>query len=486
MLGHSWNAFRRISVYAQQSPVEQSGMTQRPSVLAERVAALRSVFESERTRPYAWRVEQLTGLARMLETEEAALLEALRVDMGKPRLEAWSSEINEVAASVRYLRKSLKKWMRPERVATPVALQPGKSWVQREPLGVVLIIAPWNYPLLLSLNPLAGALAAGNTALLKPSEVAPATSALLARLLPQYLDREAVAVVEGGVQETTELLAQRWDHVFYTGSGTVGRIVMQAAAEHLTPVTLELGGKSPCIVDAEVDLEVAVKRIAWAKFFNCGQTCVAPDYVLVHEGIHDTFVERLKATVRSFWGERPIESQDYGRIINARHHRRLMQLLAGSARIALGGEANESERYLAPTVLTHVDPDEAVMQEEIFGPILPVLKVSSIEQAISFVNARPKPLALYLFSSDAHHQERVLARTSSGGAVINHAVVHLAVQGLPFGGVGPSGMGAYHGKYSFETFTHRKAVLKKSTALDPTLVYPPYTSSKEAWLKRLL
>ena len=476
-------------MYAPLTPVEPGAATRASdrefAYIAASTDALRHTFESGRTRSYEWRMEQLAALVRMLQTEEAALLEALAQDLGKPRLEAWTAEINEVAAAAKFLRKKLKKWMRPERVSTPLPLLPGKSWVLREPLGVVLVISPWNYPLLLSLNPLAGALAAGNTVLLKPSEVAPATSAVMARLLPQYLDREAVAVIEGGVAETTALLAQRFDHIFYTGNGAVGRIVMQAAAKHLTPVTLELGGKSPCIIDQQADLEVAAKRIAWAKFVNCGQTCVAPDYLLVHEAVHDRFVALLTETIKSFWGEQPAESADYGRIINVRHHRRLSALLRDGD-VAIGGQVDEASRYIAPTVLTNVAADAPVMQDEIFGPILPVLRISDLGQAIGFINERPKPLALYIFSASDQNQQRVLASTSSGGAVINHAVVHLAVPGLPFGGVGESGTGAYHGKYSFDTFSHRKAVLKKSTAVDPNLIYPPYTQAKEGWLRRLM
>jgi len=478
-------------MHAQLRPVE-AGELSAPiarrdlGYVAARVSALRATFESGRTRPYAWRMDQLAAVLRMLEAEQAAITEALRQDLGKPALEAWASEINEVVASTKYARKHLKKWMRPERVATPLPLQPGKSFVQREPLGVVLVIAPWNYPLLLSLSPLVGALAAGNTALLKPSEVAPATSALLARIVPQYLDRDAVAVLEGGVEETTEILAQRFDHVFYTGNGAVGRIVMEAAAKHLTPVTLELGGKSPCIVDEQTDVAVAARRIAWAKFWNCGQTCVAPDYLLVHERVHDRFVAQLVETVRAFFGQRPEESRDYGRIVNQRHLRRLVALLPKSGDVALGGQFDEGDRYLSPTVLTSVPADAPVMADEIFGPILPVLKVASVDEAVRFVSARPKPLALYLFSQRAAHQQKVLEGTSSGGMLINHTLLHLAVQGLPFGGVGPSGMGAYHGRYSFDTFTHRRAVLKKPTSIDPSLLYPPYTDAKEGWLRRLM
>ena len=454
--------------------------------IAQQVDALRSVFESGRTRSYEWRSEQLGALLTLLEREQASIAEALAADLGKPRLESWMSEVNEVATSVKFLRKNLKRWMKPERVKTPLPLQPGKSYILREPLGVALIIAPWNYPLLLSLNPLAGALAAGNVAVLKPSEVAPATSALLARLVHQYLDSEAVRVVEGGVPETTELLAARFDTIFYTGNGTVGRIVMQAAAKHLTPVTLELGGKSPCFIDASANLEVAAKRVVWGKFMNCGQTCVAPDYLLVHESVHDRFVGLLKQTIESFFGAQPETSKDYGRIVNERHLRRLLALLPGSGDVVVGGRADEATRFFAPTVLTNVSEDAPIMQDEIFGPILPVLRISDVEQAVRFVNVRPKPLASYVFAADDRVQERFVTATSSGGAIVNHVVLHLAVQGLPFGGVGPSGMGAYHGKHSFDAFSHRKAVLKKPTALDPSIMYPPYTDSKESWLKRLM
>jgi aldehyde dehydrogenase (NAD+) len=448
--------------------------------------SLNATFGSGRTRPYGWRIGQLDALLRMLSSEEGPILEALAEDLGKSRIEGWATEINETTASVKYLRRHLNKWMKPERVGTPLRMRPGKSWVQREPLGVVLVISPWNFPLLLSLNPLAGALAAGNAVLLKPSEVSPATSALMARLIPRYLDRDAVAVIEGGVVETTEVLKQRFDHIFYTGNGTVGRIVMEAASRHLTPVTLELGGKNPCVVDERADLEVAARRIAWTKFGNCGQTCVAPDYLLVHETVHDRFVALLTKTITSFYGPRPAESPDYGRIINERHHHRLMDLLAGSGDVALGAEGSATQRYIAPTVLTNVPADAPVMRDEIFGPILPVLRVRDLDEAIGFIRARPKPLALYLFSSDKQSQERVLNETSSGGVVINHVAVHLSVPGLPFGGVGASGMGVYHGKSSLDTFSNRKAVLKKGTGLDPDLLYPPYTPSKESWLRRLM
>ena len=453
--------------------------------ISRQTEALRATFESGRTRPYEWRMEQLANLQRMVEQEESALTTALFADLGKSPLESWTSELHDIALSAKYLSKQLKKWMRPTAVSTRMVLKPGRAYIQPEPLGVVLVIAPWNYPLLLLLNPLAGALAAGNAVMLKPSEVAPATSAVLAQLIPRYLDPQAVTLVEGGVAETTELLAQRFDHIFYTGNGTVGRIVMQAASKHLTPVTLELGGKSPCIIDEHADLAVSAKRVVWGKFFNCGQTCVAPDYLLVHDKVHDRFVELVKESIRSFWTAQPAESPDYGRIINARHHQRLLALLPGSGDLLIGGESDADTLFIAPTVLTNVSPDAPVMADEIFGPILPVLRVGNVEEALAFINARPKPLALYVFSENEQTQQRVLHGTSSGGLVINHALLHLTVQGLPFGGVGESGMGAYHGKFSFDTFSHKKAVLHKSTKLDAPLAYPPYDASKQTWIRRL-
>jgi aldehyde dehydrogenase (NAD+) len=449
------------------------------------VAGLRATFETGRTRPEAWRREQLGGILRMLDERQADIVAALHDDLGKPELEAWGAEVAFTRSETELCVSKLASWMKPERVRTPLLAQPGRSRIVREPLGVVLIIGPWNYPFQLVMGPLAGALAAGNCAVVKPSEVSASTSALLARFLPEYVDPACVRVVEGGVPETTALLATRFDHVFYTGNGTVGRIVMQAAAKHLTPVTLELGGKSPCIVDRDVDLEVAARRIAWGKFYNAGQTCVAPDYLLVHEAVHDALLDRLKATLRSFYGDDPRKSPDYGRIVNDRHHRRLVKLLASGALVA-GGEADEADRYIAPTILRDVSPDAPAMGEEIFGPILPVLRVAGIDEAISFVNGRDKPLALYVFSSNAEVIDRVVARTSSGGVTVNHAWMHLVVPGLPFGGVGESGMGAYHGRRSFDTFTHHKSVLEKGTLLDPPIMYPPYDETKQKWLRRLM
>jgi aldehyde dehydrogenase (NAD+) len=333
--------------------------------------------------------------------------------------------------------------------------------------------------------PLIGALAAGNCALVKPSEVSTATSALVAEWLPKYLDRSAVQVMEGGVPETTALLREKWDHIFYTGNGTVARIVMEAAAKHLTPVTLELGGKSPCIVDETADLDAAAKRIVFGKFYNAGQTCVAPDYVLVQDSVHDALVNRMVSTIREFYGDEPQRSPDFGRIINERHHARLTRLLDG-ANVVTGGETDAADRYIAPTIVRDVSPSDPMMQEEIFGPILPVIAVPSVEAAITQVNRGPKPLALYVFSRSKTNQHRVISTTSAGGSTINHVWMHVGVPSLPFGGVGESGMGVYHGKYSFDTFSHRRAVLRKPNLSEPPIVYPPYAPWKLKWLKRMI
>lgn len=466
-------------------PSVTSTPSTRLDLIPQLVDALRARFDSGATRGIAWRMRQLDGLIRFVEEREHDILAALAADLGKPEMEAHSSEVAYVAADAVHAKKHLRRWLKPERVSSPLFVQPGKSYIVREPLGVVLIISPWNYPLQLLLAPLIGALAAGNCALLKPSEIAPATSRLIAEHLPRYLDPECVKVVEGGVPETTRLLEQRFDHIFYTGNGKVARVIMSAAANHLTPVTLELGGKSPCIVDASANLDRAARRIIWGKFFNAGQTCVAPDYVLVEEAAHGALVERLVATVRSFYGEDPQQSPDFARIVNAGHHARLVGLLEGSGIVACGGQHDIDDRYIAPTILKDVGFDAPVMQEEIFGPILPVIAVPNVEAAITLVNRADKPLALYLFSRNDAVQEQVRDRTSSGGMAINHVWLHLAVPELPFGGVGESGMGAYHGRHSFETFSHRKSVLNKLTQFDPPLLYPPFTASKSKWIKRL-
>jgi aldehyde dehydrogenase (NAD+) len=442
--------------------------------IPDRVAALRRAFDAGRTRPLEWRRAQLEGILKLLDERNDDLVKALQADLGKPDLEASMADLGHAKSETKLALRKLKKWTKPERVGVPIPLL-GSSFILREPLGVVLIIAPWNYPVDLLFAPAAGAIAAGNAMVLKPSEITQRTSEVLARWIPEYLDSSAIAVVEGGVPETTALLEQRYDHIFYTGNGRVARVVLEAAARHLTPVTLELGGKSPCLVDRGVDLEVVARRIAWGKFMNAGQTCIAPDYVLAHKDVHDDLLRALADTVKQYYGDDPQRSPDFARIPNGAHHARLSKLIEGQNAV-VGGETDAATRYVAPTVLRDVSPDAAVMQDEIFGPVLPVLRVQDMNEAVRFVNEREKPLALYLFSEDARTQRDVLERTSSGGACVNGTILHILNPALPFGGVGPSGTGAYHGKHTFETFSHRKSVLKRGLRFDPTMFYPPYSA----------
>ncbi|MFI6516915.1 aldehyde dehydrogenase family protein [Spirillospora sp. NPDC050679] len=453
---------------------------------AATVERLRSTFRSGRTRPLEWRRRQLRALRALVTEQEAALTEALRADLGKSPVESYSSELGFVANEIDHTLRHLERWLRPRRVPVPAALLPARARTMLEPLGVVLVIAPWNYPVMLSLAPIVGALAAGDCVVLKPSELAPATSAALARLLPEYLDGDAAAVVEGGVPETTDLLEQRFDHVFYTGNGTVGRVVMAAAARHLTPVTLELGGKSPVLVEAGTDLATAARRIAWGKFFNAGQSCTAPDYVLAIGDTAPELERHLAAAIEEMYGADPQSSPDYGRIVNERHFDRVAALLEGG-RVVAGGRTDRASRYIAPTVLADVAPDAPVMREEVFGPVLPILRVPDLDAALAFVNERDKPLALYAFTGSEETRRRVLTETSSGAVGFGLPNAHLTVPGLPFGGVGESGMGAYHGRHSIETFSHAKAVLDKPLAPDTVrTVYPPFGKVKERLIRRFM
>jgi aldehyde dehydrogenase (NAD+) len=455
---------------------------------AARVRRLHEEFARGTTRPLEWRRGQLQAIHRLLRDRETDLVEAMRLDLGRPAAESWVTDLAVTLQEVKYALRHLDRWAGPEPVRVPLVEHPAAAKIVREPLGVVLVIAPWNYPIQLLIVPVIGALAAGNCVVAKPSEVAGHCAALIARLADDYLDSRCVAVVNGGVPATQELLAQRFDHIFFTGSSRVGRLVMEAASRHLTPVTLELGGKSPVIVDEAADLEVAARRIAHGKFLNAGQSCVAPDYVLVHRAVETALLERLVEATRAFYGREPRASADYGRIISDRHVQRLAGLLqaGGYDEIVLGGQVEPADRYVAPTILRRCRPDAAVMEDEIFGPILPVVAVDDVDAAIEFVNARPKPLALYLFSDAEPAIERVLACTSSGGVGINTTMHHMAVPALPFGGIGASGTGAYHGRWGFETFSHRKAVFTKATRPDLPLVYPPYKKTYTRIVRRLI
>lgn len=453
---------------------------------AQTAADLRSSFDRGITKPLAWRLAQLKALRRMLTERSAEFEDALLSDLGKNPTESQIAELGFVVGEVDHMVRHLRGWLRPKRVGVPGALLPASASIVREPVGVVLVIAPWNYPVQLLLAPVVGALAGGNAVVLKPSELAPATSATMARLVPEYLDRRAVAVVEGGVGETTELLAQRWDHIFFTGNGRVGRIVAAAAAANLTPVTLELGGKSPVYVDDTVDLDAAAARIAWGKFMNAGQTCVAPDYLLATPAVAGRLATALAAAVRDLYGDDPSASPDYGRIVDDRQFERLTALLDAGATV-VGGTRDAASRYLAPTVIADVPRDAPVMREEVFGPILPIVTVDGADDAIGFIRSGDKPLALYVFSDDAKIRRRFLTETSSGAIGFGVPAAHLAVAGLPFGGVGASGMGAYHGEHSLRTFSHEKAVLTKSLMPDTLrLIYPPFTEAKDRFARGLL
>lgn len=457
-----------------------------PALASQVVDRLRATFRSGRTRDLDWRRKQLAALSRMLRHNEDALLRALANDLGKPRFEAWAGDLAAAANEADHLRRHLGRWAKESSARLPLPFQPGRASVRPEPRGVVLVIAPWNYPVYLLATPLAAALAAGNAVVCKPSELAPATSALLTRLARDYLDSDAIAFVEGGAEETTALLEQRFDHILYTGSGAVGRIVAEAAARHLTPTTLELGGKSPAIVDRDANLKQAASRVAFAKWSNAGQTCIAVDHVWVHADVHDAFVDRLVREVRERYGPDPRTSSDFGRIVNRRHTARVAALLEGGGyeQVRLGGTVDLDERYVAPTILTGVGPDAAIMSEEIFGPVLPVLRFEDLSEPIEHVNAGDHPLALYVFGrSDA---ERVLNETTSGGACVNDTMLQIFPPGLPFGGVGASGYGAYHGRWGFETFSHQRAVFRRpSFFVEPALTKAPYTALKER-IARLL
>lgn len=419
---------------------------------------------------YHARRHALTALRQAVLRHQDALLAALAADLGKSATEAYMCEVGLLLDDIGYTLRHLRRWMRPHRVPAPLSSFPATSRVMSEPYGRVLVMAPWNYPVLLSLQPLAGAVAAGNSVVLKPSELAPASAAAIEAVVADMAKEcPCVSVVQGGADTASALLEEQWDYIFYTGNPNVGRIVMQAAARHLTPVTLELGGKSPVIVDSTAHLPLAARRIAFGKFLNAGQTCVAPDYVLVHRDVHDRFVTQLKAEIQRQFPD------GCGRIINDRHRQRLAALS--------GAALGDVEK---PLVLDGIDATHPAMQEEIFGPILPVLTVDNVQQAIDFVNARPKPLALYLFTTDRHVRQRVLGECSFGGGCVNDTIMHLSQHNLPFGGVGESGIGAYHGRLTFDTFSHQKSIVDRGLWLDPSMRYRPYTEAKLKLIRRFL
>lgn len=448
------------------------------------LAQVRTVFNAGRTRSVAWREEQLRAIERMCEEREAEISEALIRDLGRSAFEAWLGDIASTKAEAVFARKHFRKWMKPQRQSLPLAQMPGRAWVQYDPIGVVLVIGPWNYPFFLCMSPVVAAVAAGNGVVIKPSELAPATSELIARLVPQYLDPEAIRVVEGAADVTQDLLSQGFDHALFTGGTEIGRKIMAAAAPTLTPVTLELGGKSPVLVLPDADLDVTARRIAWTKLLNSGQTCIAPDYVLADRAIARELTEKIVATIAKFRADQTNASL---RIVNERQFDRLVSLLATTTgKVVTGGGSDRATLSIDPTVIVDPAPDDPVMADEIFGPILPIITVGSTEEAVAFVNSRPKPLALYVFTASQDVGRDLVDRMPSGGAVINHIAMHCLVPQLPFGGIGASGMGAYHGQWGFEALSHRRAVLSKPAKPDPSLLYPPYTDRAMKILRRLL
>jgi aldehyde dehydrogenase (NAD+) len=453
--------------------------------IAPKINSLKKTFALGNTKAVAWRIEQLKQIKKMVLEQQDNIFEAMRKDLGRCDMESWTAELGGVISEADHSIKHLKKWMKPRKVSTPIVAQPAKSYMLPEPLGTILIIGAWNYPLLLVFSPLVAAISAGNCALIKPSELSANMSKLVAKMVSQYLDNDSIDVVEGAVEETTELLKHQFDHIIYTGGDAVGKIVMRAAAEYLTPVTLELGGKSPCIVDSETDLDVTAARIVWSKWMNAGQTCVAPDYVLVEKHFAAQLIDALKNKIVEFYSAEVAASKDYGRIVSQRHCARIIKYLEDQ-NVVHGGNHDLSNKYIEPTIVLDPSCDSPLMQEEIFGPILPIVTVDDMSLAIPYVNKREKPLALYLFSINASFEQQVLTSTSAGMVCINDGFMFAANPNLPFGGVGNSGTGAYHGKIGFDNFSHLKTVMKRSFWFDVSLRYPPFTSKKFKLLKKLI
>ncbi|MGN0157587.1 MAG: aldehyde dehydrogenase [Brotaphodocola sp.] len=437
----------------------------------------RQFFASGKTFDPGFRIRMLTRLEQAILKYEDALCTAIQSDLGKSKSEAYMCEIGLTLSELRYMRSHVRRWSRDRRALSPLAQFHAKSFTVQEPYGVVLVMSPWNYPVLLTLEPLIGAIAAGNCCVVKPSAYSPETSRVMAALIREAFPERYVAVVEGGRKENQSLLEQKFDYIFFTGGVTVGRLVMEKASAHLTPVTLELGGKSPCIVDRTANLKLAARRIVFGKYLNCGQTCVAPDYILVERSVHDKLLEYIKKEILRMYGTDPLTNVLYGKMINRKHFDRVRGLICAE-KLAYGGETDEDTLKIAPTVLDGVTEEDAVMQEEIFGPVMPILTVDSMDEAYEFVKSRPHPLALYLFTRSRKTEKRFLKEVAFGGGCINDTIIHLATSRMGFGGVGESGMGSYHGKKSFDTFSHEKSIVKKYTWIDLPMRYQPYTKWK--------
>ena len=446
--------------------------------IEELIRAQREFFHTGKTLDVSFRIQALSRLEESILKHEKELETALEKDLGKSRMESYICETGLSLSEIRYIRRHVRSWSRDRRVRTPLAQFVSKSFTVQEPYGVTLIMSPWNYPVLLTLEPLAGALATGNCCVVKPSAYSPHVSAVLAALIKEAFPEKYVSVVEGGRAENQSLLEQHFDYIFFTGGVNVGKMVMEKASVHLTPVTLELGGKSPCIIEKTADLKLAARRVAFGKYLNCGQTCVAPDYVLAERCVKDEFVRLVKEETVKMYGEHPLENPLYGKIINRKHFDRILGLL-NREKLVLGGESDPETLKIAPSILDGVLETDPIMQEEIFGPVMPVLAVDSMDEACRFVKGRPSPLALYLFTGDRNVERRFLREVPFGGGCINDTIIHLATPYMGFGGVGNSGMGSYHGKKSFQTFSHEKSIVKKATWLDLPMRYQPYSPGKE-------
>lgn len=453
------------------------------SLIKDIIDRQRNFFSSHSTKDISFRRDQLNKLERTIRKYERDIVKALYNDLGKSEYEAYLTELGIAYHELRYMKKNLKRLASPKKIGSPITNFPSRSYEYSDPYGVVLIMSPWNYPFQLAILPLIGSIAAGNCSIVKPSAYSKETSEILSKILDEFSD-EYIAVVKGGRDENQQLLDEKFDYIFFTGSPTVGKIVMEKASKYLTPVTLELGGKSPCIIDETADVDLSARRIVWGKLLNSGQTCIAPDYILVHKGIKEEFKKSIKKYIKEFFGEKPEENPEYPKIINEKHFERLLGLIEASENVE-GGTVNSKERKIAPVIIDNVDWDSPVMSEELFGPIVPIIEFEEIDDIIEEMNKRPKPLALYLFTKSKNNEEKVLNRVSFGGGCINDTIMHIANNKLPFGGVGNSGMGSYHGEKSFDTFSHTKGIVKKGLWLDIKLRYAPY-EGKLNMLRKLL
>ncbi|MTI67009.1 MAG: aldehyde dehydrogenase [Firmicutes bacterium] len=433
----------------------------------------RLFFEKDKTKDINFRIEKLNILKKAIIENEKEIMKALKKDLNKSPFESYETEIGIILDEIKYTIKHISRWTKPKRVKTPLSLFLSSSYIYPEPYGLVLIISPWNYPLQLALSPLIGSIAAGNCSIIKPSEYSPHTSKILDKIIRENFDDSYITVVKGGKEISEKLLDEKFDYIFFTGGVSVGKIVMKKASKYLTPVTLELGGKSPCIVEETANIDLAAKRIVWGKFLNAGQTCVAPDYLLVHKNIKNKLITKMEEYILKFYTKNPCSNKEYPKIINKKHFNRLLNLMK-SGNVISGGQYSDKTNHIAPTIIDGITWESPIMQEEIFGPLLPVLEFKELNEVVLNVNKNPKPLALYLFINNKKKERYVLDNISFGGGCINDTIIHLATPYMPFGGVGESGIGAYHGKESFLTFSHRKSILKKSNLFDIPLRYPPY------------